>query len=453
LALVLAGCLTGCTVDWDTWGNGPQRWSANQAEYQINTANVATLEQVWATSLLGNVNAAPVVATGVTVNGQKIDIAFVGDEHGGFEAINVATGALVWGKALGSQYVDGCTDSPDQIFGTSSTAAIDRPNNLVYVAAADGKVHAFDIVTGVEAAGWPVTVTTTPNLERMQSALTLYQGRLYAEVDSYCDVGPYYGRIVAIDTAVHAITHTFSIEPPGVVGGSVWGWGGVSVDPANGDVYAATGNALGDNEDAGYANSVVRLTRDLVPEASNQPPLIGEDDDFGSTPVLYQRPGCPPQLAALRKDGHLYVYNRDSIASGPTQSINMQLTMFIGAVAYWQPTNTIFVATTLPSSDGKYLAGMHAFQIQPDCTLALAWQMPVPFSLSETTSTPVVANGVVYYGDGTGDTLRAFDASTGAELWTSGSTIAGPIFAAPIVVNGTVLVGAWDGKLHAYRTS
>jgi outer membrane protein assembly factor BamB len=452
VALVLAACLTGCTTDWDTWGDGVQRLSANPSETTIGTGNVASLTQAWSRPLLGNVNAAPVVAAGVNVNGQSIDLAYLGDEHGGFYAVNVATGSVVWAHALGFQKVNNCTDAPDQIFGTSSTAVIDRPNNLVYVAAADGKVHAFDLATGTEAPNWPVTVTTIPNVEFMQSALTLFQGRLYAETSSHCDFGAYMGRIVAIDTAVHAITHTFNLEPPGVLGGSVWGWGGVSIDPANGDVYAATGNALGADENAGYANSVLRLDRDLDIEAANQPALLGGDDDFGSTPVLYQRSGCPAQLIALRKDGRLFVYNRDSIAPGPTQTIRLQGFTFIGSVAYVASTNMVYVATTKDLPGGPYIAGMHAFQVQADCTLALKWQTNVPPSGSETTTTPVVANGVVYYGDGVGSTLYAFNATTGQQLWTSGNTITGGVFAAPIVINGTVLVGAWDAKLHAYRT-
>jgi hypothetical protein len=181
--------------------------------------------------------------------------------------------------------------------------------------------------------------------------------------------------------------------------------------------------------------------------------LLGGDDDFGSTPVLYQRSGCAPQMAVLRKDGRLFVYDRDTIANGPTQTITMQSFTFIGLVAYWPPTNTLYVASTENSGGGTYVAGMHAFQIQANCTLSLAWQTGVNQPASETTTTPVVANGVVYYGNGTGSTLYAFNAATGQQLWTSGNTISGWIFAAPIVVNGTVLVGAWDGKLHAYRPS
>ena len=61
-----------------------------------------------------------------------------------------------------------------------------------------------------------------------------------------------------------------------------------------------------------------------------------------------------------------------------------------------------------------------------------------------------MGNGVVYYGDGFGNTLRAFDAETGAPLWDSGSTINGPILAAPTVVDGRVFVSSWDGHVYAF---
>ena len=62
-----------------------------------------------------------------------------------------------------------------------------------------------------------------------------------------------------------------------------------------------------------------------------------------------------------------------------------------------------------------------------------------------TVSTPSVAGGVVYYGDGHGARLFAFDAATGRKLWNSGATLHGPVFAAPTITNGRLYVAAWNG--------
>ena len=39
----------------------------------------------------------------------------------------------------------------------------------------------------------------------------------------------------------------------------------------------------------------------------------------------------------------------------------------------------------------------------------------------------------------------AVDARDGRELWDSGDTVGGPVFAAPTVVDGRVYVAAWGG--------
>jgi outer membrane protein assembly factor BamB len=70
-------------------------------------------------------------------------------------------------------------------------------------------------------------------------------------------------------------------------------------------------------------------------------------------------------------------------------------------------------------------------------------------------SSPVVANGVVYVGDGS-NTFYAFGASgcgsaTCSPLWTA-ATGSG-VFATPVVANGVVYVGSEDGKLYAFAAA
>src|SRR5216683_2381571 len=65
-----------------------------------------------------------------------------------------------------------------------------------------------------------------------------------------------------------------------------------------------------------------------------------------------------------------------------------------------------------------------------------------------TSSTPAVAKGVVYIGSGDGN-LYALNAITGAVLWTA--TAGYHIESSPAVVNGTVYVGSDDGNLYAFN--
>lgn len=443
---------TGC--DWLTWGDGPERQGRNPYERTIGVNNVANLRQAWSTPLGGVSDTAPLVAA-VDFAGTAEDVAYVGTEHGAFFAIRVSDGSVVWSRQFPTVTLPCDYASPDHVIGITGSAVIDKEKNLVYFGTVDGKVQALDLATGQEAAGWPVQYTSDPAHDFVWGALTIWGERLYVSTDTRCEgEAPYEGKIVAIDRNTRAVARTFSFTPAGSGrGGGVWGWGGVSVDPANGDVFAASGNAINGDESFGYSDSIVRLTGDLNPVAAHKPPVFGFDDDFGSTPVLFQRCGCPPQLAAERKDGTLSVYNRDAIAAGPMQTVPVSgyPYNFIGLPAFDGETNMLYVTNpTKRVPDGNFVHGMLAFKLQPDCMLSLRWQTTAGQD-GNVVSTPTIANGVVYYGDGPNRKIHAFNALTGAELWSSGADVTGEAYAAPVVVNGTLLAATWDGRLHAWR--
>src|SRR5205814_2076852 len=164
--------------------------------------------------------------------------------------------------------------------------------------------------------GWPVRVTDRPDVEYVWGGLRLAGGRLYVPVASYCDAPDEQnrlaeGRVVALDATTGAQSAVFDPVPGGDNMGGVWGWGGVSVEPDGSALYTAIGNAAvldpGCNcvvDDAGFGDSVVRLTTDLTPVASDRPEDVPrvDDYDFGAAPTLFQPAGCPPLAAANDKD-------------------------------------------------------------------------------------------------------------------------------------------------------
>jgi outer membrane protein assembly factor BamB len=227
----------------------------------------------------------------------------------------------------------------------------------------------------------------------------------------------------------------------------VWGWGGVSVDPANGDVYAATGNARTPPENQPYSDSVVRLSADLQLKQAHSPGFSISDDDFGTTPTLFQKNGCPPQLVAEQKNGSLYLYDRDTISNGYRQRIQFGQPNLIGVAAYSSTTQMVYVVNGKGSTDGTYVPGLAAFTLDQDCKLALAWQAPATMSVG---STPTLANGVVYFTGGFRGTVHAVNARTGVELWNSGTDVSGPFLAAPVVFDGKLFAAGYDHKLHAW---
>lgn len=79
-------------------------------------------------------------------------------------------------------------------------------------------------------------------------------------------------------------------------------------------------------------------------------------------------------------------------------------------------------------------------------SLQLLWSYTTGNSV---TSSPTVANGVVYVGsDFPDNTVYALNARTGAKLWsyTPGDVVS----SSPAVVNGMVYVGSQDGNFYAF---
>jgi hypothetical protein len=93
-------------------------------------------------------------------------------------------------------------------------------------------------------------------------------------------------------------------------------------------------------------------------------------------------------------------------------------------------------------------AGIVGLKVQADCTLQVAWSAALGGS-AQPNSTPTVANGVVFVGEGNGGRVHAYDAPTGTPLWDSGNAIGGATYAAPTVADGKLFVGSWNGTSAA----
>lgn len=204
---------------------------------------------------------------------------------------------------------------------------------------------------------------------------------------------------------------------------------------------------LGLPGDDGSKDFPLRLTPTVRVDTQHGPTLVVADVDFGSARILFQRAGCPPQLAIENKSGVLFVYDRNHIADGPSQRLQISTltTMSSSRVRHglsgrtrcmWR-TRAIRVRghtfTGWSRSKKELTAPARSRLANPDRDQA---HPPV---------LPVAATGVVHYGDGTGSQVLAFDAIMGAQLWAS-PQFDGPIFTEPIVVNGRLYAGAWMGS-------
>jgi outer membrane protein assembly factor BamB len=436
-------------ADWGTFGFDSERTGANPLERALGVDNVGRLRQAWSAPLEGIVNAQPLVAADVPLpGGRRAELVIAGTERGVLSAHDARTGARIWRQALGVRRTR-CTDLPKGLYGISSTPVLDRRLGVVYAVAGDGRAHALDLATGRERRGWPVRITSLPAREYVWGALNLDRGRLYVPVSSHCSNAFYRGRVVRIDVRTASVDRTWYSLSPRRRGGGMWGWGGTTIDRDSGDVYVATADALAPPAHAPGADSVFRLSRDLRPLATHRPPTAEvQDSEFGGAPLLLRAPGCPPQLAVLHKSGLLLLYDRLRLSAGPRQSLQIGRPGLLGAYgtyAWSAGARTLFVAN---NSSGDLAHGLLGLRLDETCRLARSWSAqvgPDPAILSP----PVTANGVVYLGTGFGRELWAFDAATGAVLW-SAPGLEGAVYGAPTVANGRLYVAGWDELLRAY---
>ena len=201
----------------------------------------------------------------------------------------------------------------------------------------------------------------------------------------------------------------------------------------------------------------MKLSPDLAVLDSDRPadlpsPLI-EDTDFGSTPLLFQPDGCPPLAAAHAKNGQFYIWNRNSLSSGPIWQARIGPDdlnhPFIGEPAWSPELQTLFVSEARiygPEGVQQFDAAV-AFRVGPGCSLpaeptwiADAGIAPKP--------PPMLVGDVLFVAGGRAKALYAIDARDGTPLGAWG--LDGASFSSPIVADGVVVVGDFSGRVHAF---
>lgn len=453
-------------ADFLTYGGSNARLGDIPGRVGITPATAPKLKYDWYTQVGGAVSSEPVVVDGVRVAGHRRNLVVVGTEHGKVLALDAVAGKIVWSRRVGTIYdkpAADCQASPDAKFGVFETMAIDRRAGRVYAVDARGKAWAFALSTGKIAAGWPVDVRGGSG-DFYWGGLTLSRGLLYVSVASLCDLGKWEGGVVAVNVRHPKHKLRWIVVPPRLgTGGGVWGWGGVSVDDRTGDVYAATGNSANTStETVGASEAVVRLTPRLKVLQVNQPlmpPYQIGDRDFGSTPVLLNASGCPPQLVALNKDGELLLYDRNNLAAGPVQRMWVAANSaaspipLYGMPAFDPASRTlVLVSPTTPSTPGLQ-QGVQALTLTSGCRFAVRWWHR--FDSPDAGSPPTIAGGVIYIGTGRNSAVRAFRLSDGALLWSQGlpstNAASSNVTAAPVVDRGRLFLADWSGHVWAFR--
>lgn len=487
--------------DWTTYGYDAARTGQNTAESTINRSNVHSLTQKWVTTLSsapvggasvlahapvaseagpikpghlfpaapitptrqpgqGSANAAPaaaavdaspVGASNVVTSSGTHDLLYVGDERGDFVALDAANGSVVWKRYVGYVHTN-CGDFPNGDAGVTAAAALDRATNRVYVPGGDGMLYILDMSTGKVISRWLMSTLPLKNHDYGAVQLDAARHKVYVSLASFCDALPYKGEVESFDTHTGART-TFAVIKDKQNGGGIWGWGGVAMDSA-GNVFVATGNALpnGALEATPYAEYVLKLaSSNLHVLGAHHPALTGGDSDFGATPALFTPPGCGiPRLAVVNKDGVLFIYAKNNLKAGPIETIPVARKNggLIGIPAYDAATGTLYISNPNNGARTHGVVALH-FNAANHCRTQFVWNTAVGPDAGPMSS-PTIANGVLYLNTGIGKQVVALDAATGALLWNSGSMIHGPVFSAPIVLNGRVYSSSRSGGVYAF---
>src|SRR2546423_1914428 len=376
---------------WLAYGHDDQLSSAVVSRI-LDSRTVARLAQRWNAGLDGLVAASPLYAEPL-VDGVRMGVVYVATEAGSVYALAAADGRILWQQPGATTALDFCGGFP---LGVSSTGAIDRGRNVLYVVGSDGLLNAYDLTTGAEAEGYPLQVVASPADQYVWGGLRIVASTLYVPVSSFCDqldasgLFPD-GGIVAVDLT----------------------------DPSSQRVFDAV---------PGGGDGMIRLTLQLEVVDSDYPPGTDPrgDQDWGSAPVLSQPHGCPPLAAANSKNGVLYLWNRMSLAAGAIGGLGIgdARSPFVGQPSWSARLQMLFEAEA-SSPSGTGVAGIK-FSYS-GCGFGELWRTAIG---GGNQAPPPVVNDVVFSGGGT-EGIYALDGRTGKVIWSAAT--GGELTIAPLV--------------------
>jgi len=436
LLLAAAAALTLAApafADWPEFGYDTARHDVGPASTGITAANVGTLHRRQV-RLDGTVDSSPIALTGVTIGGAKHDAIFVTTTYGRTEAIDAASGRVLWrftppsySSYAGSARI------------TNMTPVADPDRTAVYAGAPDGVIRKLSVATGKVL--WATSITRDPTHEKLTSSLNFSRGLVIATTGGYIgDAPPYQGHVVTLRPSNGRIVHVWNslcsnrraiIQPSSCPASdsAIWARSGAVVDPATGNLLVATGNAPY-NGRTNWGDSVLVLSPDasrLVGHWTppNQAELNASDLDLGSTAPALLAGG---RLVQGGKDGKLRLLS-PALKTLQTVATPGGADLF-SAPAVWKGT-WVFVASGSGTDAWRLRAGK----------LHRVW------SDGNDGTSPVLAGGLLYVqGDGG---IRVYLPAGGRLVAT---LPCGPAhWQSPIVVDGRVVTG--EGNANDHRTS
>ncbi|HEY8522093.1 MAG TPA: PQQ-binding-like beta-propeller repeat protein [Gammaproteobacteria bacterium] len=485
---------------WNGWGPDVRNVRFQRDTGSLTKADVSKLELKWAFGIPGATQSRSQPA----VVGGRL---FMGSTSGAIYALDAATGCVHW--------VFEAQAGVRTAISVGPIGAGRQARYAIYFADAQARAYAVDAQTGELI--WARKVDDHP-AARATGAPALHAGRLYVVTSGVSEetaaAMPDYecctfrGSLTALDAATgEVVWKTYTVPEPkprgkSATGAQLWGpagspiWAAPTVDAKRGLIYAASGNAYADpvteTSDAIIAfdmqTGAIRWVNQLTPNDvwilgcsppppgvpggpgpgptgadpggnPNCPEEVGPDFDFAASPALVTTADGRDLLVVTQKSGVGYALDpeRDGAlvweyrwgAGSPVGGV-------WGATADGERAY-FAVADQFTSSPG----GLHGVSL---ATGERVWFTPPqpplcnpgPGCSSAQSAALTAMPGVVFSGSADGG-IRAYEAETGAILWTfdtnrafdtvngveaRGGSIDGP---GPVIAGGRLFVTAGNG--------
>ena len=487
---------SGRAVDVLTDRNDNNRSGANTSETILTPVNVnqSQFGKLWSYSVNGATYASPLYVSGVSIKGVTHNVVYIETMEDDAYAFDADSNTLLWhvsfvGGNITPVPIADITGSNDLNIvgdvGIESTPYIDKSTGTIYMLARTKNtsnttyiqtLHALDITTGAEKFGGPKVISASgfnSEIQNQRMGLAETGGNIIITWTSHEDMHAYHGWMMAYNASTLAQVAVFNDTPTGTQGG-IWQQGRAPAVDASGNVYVITGNGTWDGS-KNFGESFLKLSSSLslldwfTPD--NYSSLNAGDEDLGSGGALLI-PGTSLVMGG-GKQGTVFVLNTGNL--GHEQSGNGQVVQQItgfasdeihGGPVYWNSAANGQLIYDWANNDhlksfkfNGTTVGTTPFQTSS----ATSGGSPGGFlSISAFGN----ANGIVWASVETSDSdhgtvpgiVRAYNADNvgGTELWDSNQDSSrdnvGTFVkdADPLVANGRVYVGSYNGSVSVY---